>query len=246
MTGCGDFIRYGDNMKCFLISPIGESGSEIRKRADKLRDALLRPVTDRMGLELIRIDEETHCDVITDRIFQHLDHDELVIADLTGKNPNVFYETGYRQKTGLPMIMIREKGEDIPFDVRAVQILEYSFDIVEGQDFQFVLEKAAEEKLSANIDSVCDTECTGRLPDEHNRVLQVLIKEYQRRIASGEGLTKARHFEDTLTVRTALFPEMQRDDLDTILRELAEEGYIKEEHADCMVMFFDLTKKAIS
>lgn len=233
-------------MKCFLVSPIGESGSEIRARAGKLKNALIKPVADRLGLELIRIDEELHCDIITDRIFRHLDTDALVIADLTGKNPNVFYEAGYRQKTGLPLILIQEKGGEIPFDVSGIQILMYSFDIVDAQDFQYVLEKAAEKKLLGMIDDVCIRESSDELPDDHIRVLKGLIREHDRRRAAGESLTAARHFGNTLEVRTALFPEMQRDDLDMILRELAESGYIKEEHADEMIMFFDLTRKAVS
>lgn len=232
-------------MKCFLISPVGESGSATRARADKLKNALLRPVMDKLGLELLRIDEELHCDVITERIFRHLDSDTLVIADLTGKNPNVFYEAGYRQKTGLPIILIQEKGEAIPFDVSGIQILMYSFDIVEAQDFQFVLEKAVERKLLRMIDDVCTHEHRKIIPDEHMKVLKKLVKEYERRRAAGASLTGARHFGNTLEVRTALFPAMPREDLDMILRELAESGYIKEEHADEMVMFFDLTKKAL-
>ena len=233
-------------MKCFLISPIGEEGSEIWRDADKVKNHLLRPVMDELGLELVRIDDEIHGEVITDRIFDHLDNDELVIADLTGKNANVFYEAGYRQKTGLPMVLVQKKGESIPFDVRHIQILQYGFDIEEAEDFKHCLKKAAEKMIDREIDIVTYREDTEKIGNTHKKVLSKLLAEYHRRRNSGESMTKARHFRDTMAVRSALFPEMDREDLDNILRELGDSGYINEEHADIMVMFFDLTNKAIT
>lgn len=50
---------------------------------------------------------------------------DLVIADMTGHNPNAFYEMGYRACTGKPMIHLKEKGERIPFDIANIRAFDY-------------------------------------------------------------------------------------------------------------------------
>ncbi len=55
--------------------------------------------------------------IISRQIVSHLLDADLVIADLTGRNPNVFYELAIRHATGKPFIQLITKGEVIPFDV---------------------------------------------------------------------------------------------------------------------------------
>lgn len=50
---------------------------------------------------------------------------EIGIADLTGHNPNVFFEIGYRTKSQKPIIHLKRKDEIIPFDVSAIRTFEY-------------------------------------------------------------------------------------------------------------------------
>jgi len=235
------------NRKCFFVSPIGEEGSEVRKNANKLKNYLILPVMQKLGIELIRADEEIHGGIITERIFEHLNKDDLVIADLTGKNPNVFLEVGYRMSTYLPMILISKKGEKRVFDVQHIQILEYGFDVEEADCFRHWLEKAAEVKIDTDINfSVSYDENRKELPGEHMAVLRELVKEYQKRISAGMSMTEARRFGSTDEVKRQLFPQVDYEDLDLILRELGDQEYIREEHADLMVMFFDLTTKALN
>jgi len=62
-----------------------------------------------------------------------------VLADLTGGNPNVFYELAIRHATGRPYIQIIEKGESIPFDisgVRTIQIDSRDIDSIEDAKSQ--------------------------------------------------------------------------------------------------------------
>ena len=63
--------------------------------------------------------------IITQTIINKLDHAELVIADLTEHNPNVFFEMGYRAQTQKPIIHLKSKGEKIPFDVTTIRAFDY-------------------------------------------------------------------------------------------------------------------------
>lgn len=111
--------------KCFVISPIGEDGSEIRKRADKVFKYIISPVCEEGGFEPIRVDKVNQADSITQTIIDYLKNSELVIADITGHNPNAFYEMGYRASTGKPMIHLKEKDEKIPFDIAGIRAFDY-------------------------------------------------------------------------------------------------------------------------
>lgn len=111
--------------KCFVVSPIGDAGSDIRNNADKLFRYIIEPVCAECGFKAERVDQVNGAGSITQTIIDSLDSAELVIADITGKNPNVFYEMGYRKRTGKPLIHLKAKGEMIPFDVNSIRTFEY-------------------------------------------------------------------------------------------------------------------------
>lgn len=118
--GGKDFMKT-----CFVVSPIGETDSEIRSNADKLFQYIISPVCESCGFEPVRVDQINDSDSITQTIIDKLLSSELVIADISGHNPNVFFEMGYRKCTDKPIIHLKKKGETIPFDVNTVRTFEY-------------------------------------------------------------------------------------------------------------------------
>ena len=121
-------------MKCFVISPIGEEGSEIRKRADQVYKYIIFPVCEECGFEAIRVDKVNQADSITQTIIDYIKESELVIADITGHNPNAFYEMGYRASLGKPMIHLKEKSEKIPFDIAGIRAFDYELSDLDSVD----------------------------------------------------------------------------------------------------------------
>lgn len=111
--------------KCFVVSPIGDDGSDVRKRADQLFKHIIEPVCKECEFEAVRVDKINKADTITSTIIDHLKTAELVIADISGHNPNVFYEMGCRMATGKPIIHLREKGESLPFDIAGIRAIDY-------------------------------------------------------------------------------------------------------------------------
>lgn len=118
-------LRSENMRKCFVVSPIGDEGSEVRKRADQVFKYIIAPVCDETGFEPIRVDKLNQPDSITQTIIDYLINSELVIADITGHNPNAFYEMGYRASTGKPIIHLKEKNERIPFDIAGIRAFDY-------------------------------------------------------------------------------------------------------------------------
>ncbi len=76
---------------CFVIAPIGEPRSDIRKRSDQVLEHIIRPVVESCGYKAVRADDIPQPGMITNQIIQHVVDAPLVIADLTGQNANIFY-----------------------------------------------------------------------------------------------------------------------------------------------------------
>ena len=75
---------------------------------------IIKPVCEKCGFVAQRVDEFNTSGSITQEILDALNDYELVIADLTGHNPNVFFEIGYRTKSQKPIIHLKRKDEIIP------------------------------------------------------------------------------------------------------------------------------------
>lgn len=129
-------MAKGDVEKiCFVISPIGGDETSTRKWADQTIKHLIRPAVEPYGLKVKRADEEDRAGIITTHIIQRLVTAELVIADLTGRNPNVFYELAVRHITRKPLIQIIRAEEEIPFDVQSMRTVKFELndpDTLEG------------------------------------------------------------------------------------------------------------------
>jgi len=110
--------------ECFVICPLGDVGSPVRSRADSLRDRLLIPVLEPRGYRVNRSDSLRESGMITDQIIQRLRGAELVVADLSGLNPNVYYELAVRHVFRLPTVHLCDRGDRLPFDVRGLRVME--------------------------------------------------------------------------------------------------------------------------
>ncbi len=132
---------------CFVIAPIGENGSETRERSDLVLDHIIQPAVESFGYKAVRADNIDRPGIITTQVIQYVLDAHLVIADLTERNPNVFYELAIRHITRKPFIQIMQEGEGIPFDIAATRIIPVDHNH---------LGKAAEarEKIKAQIESL--------------------------------------------------------------------------------------------
>jgi nucleoside 2-deoxyribosyltransferase len=90
-----------------------------------------------------RVDEQIYTESILERIYRQIDSADFIIADMTGKNPNVFYEVGYAHAKEKVCILITQKSEDIPFDLKHHRHLVYDGSITTlkkmlGDDIEWV------------------------------------------------------------------------------------------------------------
>lgn len=140
------------NGNCFVVSPIGAEGSEEREHADWLFNDIISPVLKdeyKGRFNVVRSDKIHTPGMIDAQIINHLLNDELVIADMTGLNPNVFYEIGIRHMAFKPVIHMFKAGEKIPFDVGSYRAIPFDYANSRAlKDAKVSLAKALHDVLS--------------------------------------------------------------------------------------------------
>lgn len=154
--------------RCFVISQIGQENSNERKKADGVYNIIKRACKE-CGYTIVRADEIEKPGFINSQIIEELFEADLVIADLTDNNPNVFYELAVRHYSNKPVIHLMEKPNQIPFDIAGNRAIYYS---LKGADDGFAL-----------FDSLCNYIAAIEEDDKpsQNPVTQVLnIRRYEQ------------------------------------------------------------------
>ncbi|MFT8723089.1 MAG: hypothetical protein ABF443_00130 [Acetobacter malorum] len=103
---------------CFVIGPIGNSGSKTRIDADFLLDGIIKEVLERepFSYNVKRADKDVSVGSINSAVINDIINADLAIADLSERNPNAFYELGIRHAFNKPVIHMIRENETIPFD----------------------------------------------------------------------------------------------------------------------------------
>ncbi len=115
--------------RCFIISPIGLEGSEIREHADDVLEFIITPALAECNIESLRSDHVKEPGKISESMFNEIISADLCIAVLTGFNPNVFYELAIAQSCSKPVIILLEKGKELPFDIHDLRCVYYDLKI---------------------------------------------------------------------------------------------------------------------
>lgn len=107
-----------DNQKVFVIMPFTLEWSS------RIWLQMLKPTIEKRGLNPMRADDLYGHDIMED-IWHGILSAKFVIADITGRNPNVFYELGIAHTLGKEVILITQNKDDIPFDLNRYRHIIY-------------------------------------------------------------------------------------------------------------------------
>jgi hypothetical protein len=105
--------------KCFVMQPFaGTLGTYY--------ETVYKPAIEQAGLEPVRADDSIFgAGKIIDQIWRGIHGAKVLIAELTTKNPNVFYELGLAHALRKPVILISSTDDDVPFDLRHLRYIKY-------------------------------------------------------------------------------------------------------------------------
>lgn len=204
-----------DNDKtCFVICPIGDAGSEIRKWSDMTFKYIIKPVAEHFGYNSKRADHIMESGVITSQVIEQLIDSSLVIADLTNNNPNVYYELAIRHFTQKPYVQMMKCGQKIPFDVNVMRTIFF-----DNADLD--LADVAKKELCKQIESIEKKEfkATNPITLAHNySIIQKVLRD-----------SKTDSIEDN--VSKALLESI--NNMTFSLNELRKEVHFLKDSRDC-------------
>jgi nucleoside 2-deoxyribosyltransferase len=103
----------------FTLMPFTEAFDDIYKLG-------IKPACESAGAYCERIDEQIFVENILLRIYDQINKADLIVADMTGRNSNVFYETGYAHALNKKVILLTRAADDIPFDLKHYPHIVYS------------------------------------------------------------------------------------------------------------------------
>lgn len=111
----------------------------------------IKSVVTRSSLAIARADDFfTHGTILSD-IWTAINHAKVIIADCTGRNPNVFYEIGLAHCLGKPTVLVTQNLDDVPFDLRHLRVLQYAYNPRGMVDFEKALEQTIREIIEPAV-----------------------------------------------------------------------------------------------
>lgn len=103
---------------CFVMMPFGPW-------FDRYYQEIYVPAIKEAGFEPIRADELFTTGSVVEQIWEQIEKGKLLLADLSGKNPNVFYELGLAHAARKPVVFTAALVDDVPFDLRHLRVIIY-------------------------------------------------------------------------------------------------------------------------
>lgn len=103
---------------CFMMMPFGNW-------FDRYYRDVYVPAIKEAGFEPIRGDELFSTGSVVEQIWEQVKKSTVLLADLSDKNANVFYELGLAHAAGKPVVLTAPKIEDVPFDLRHLRVIVY-------------------------------------------------------------------------------------------------------------------------
>ena len=97
----------------------------------------------------LRVDEIYGTNLVGKDIFTTIATSSLVICDITGRNPNVLYETGIAHAVNVDVVLITQNDDDVPSDLQHIRNLRYSTDVDGLAKLESALVQTLNSALSA-------------------------------------------------------------------------------------------------
>lgn len=131
--------------KCFVIMPFSDTQSCTEQKWTEIFEYIIKPAVEESGLSYECKRSVAERENIIKGILEALNKANVVIADLTDNNPNVFYELGVRHTLANRTILIAQGEEHIPFDLRPYPVAFYSESPAKIAEFKSDIKKKLED-----------------------------------------------------------------------------------------------------
>jgi tetratricopeptide (TPR) repeat protein len=189
---------------CLVLMPFQHQDGDIYREE-------IVPAISSVSLQSVRLDQLTSTDVLISSIWQAINSARIIIADLTGKNPNVFYELGLAHALGKPTLILSESLDDVPFDIRHLRIIRYEPSGRIPGALRRRISDALREMISREQDFVLFTEDKGidteRPPESQHMLARAAVSDAENALQQG----RASEAVDLFKRATELYAECKDD-----------------------------------
>ncbi len=154
-----DLATLGNDNDAMAVKPFFRAPKELRNAAQifvlmpfaeemkAVYEDHIKKVARRVGRSVARADDFFTAHALMGDIWAAICAAEIVIADCTGKNPNVFYEIGVAHTLGKDVVLITQKNEDVPVDLRHLRFIPYVYTPPGVKLFEEALERTIRATL---------------------------------------------------------------------------------------------------
>ncbi len=134
-------VKVGPTDTCFVVMPFGSPHGDYYEKVYK-------GAIEKAGLKPVRADAEIFgTGKIMDQIWSGISASRVLVAELTTRNPNVFYELGLAHALEKPVVLVSSNEDDVPFDLQHIRVIYY--DVSDPFWGNKLMDKVAENILSA-------------------------------------------------------------------------------------------------
>ncbi|OOY24281.1 hypothetical protein BMI91_09500 [Thioclava sediminum] len=113
---------------CGIVMPISEcDGRPSSHWADVL--SIIKNTATAADFEARLVSETFETNLIHKEILRNIYEDDVIVCDVSGRNPNVFFELGIRMATQKPTVVIKDNVTLYPFDTSVNRYIEYPRDL---------------------------------------------------------------------------------------------------------------------
>lgn len=147
----------------FVLMPFDAAFDDIYKFG-------IKGAAEDVGAYAERIDEQYFDSGVLDRTYNQINKADVIVADMTGKNANVFYEVGYAHALGKIVLLLTQRTDDIPFNLKHHQHTVYGGAIDRlrkelAQRLQWAITAAREREQGGEVERFV-VSCDGRVLPE--------------------------------------------------------------------------------
>lgn len=107
----------------FVLMPFKEEFSDVYQFG-------IKSACQEVGAYCSRIDEQSFTESIFERLFNQIARADIIVADMSGRNPNVFFEVGYAYALNKKVVLLAQNPTDIPFDLKIYPHIIYGSQII--------------------------------------------------------------------------------------------------------------------
>ena len=110
----------GDSKNVFVLMPFEDQFQTIYHN-------VIKPLIESLGYSVSKADQDLRIGSVIEQIQESIRNSFLIIADVSGKNSNVFYEIGFSHGLKREVLVITQNEDDIPFDISHIRHFKYAY-----------------------------------------------------------------------------------------------------------------------